>query len=98
MASRKSWKLKAFKLQQSLKPLRQVIIIIIIITTTYLYSYIQYLKQTMFLRYIVLQLFCNLIFDTLCVSCWTANILQDDTRSLQYLVNNCPTGKENTYI
>ena len=30
----------------------------------------------------------NLLIETLCVSCWTAYILQDDTRSLQYQVEN----------
>ena len=29
----------------------------------------------------------NKLIKTLCVSCWTAYILQDDTRSLQYQVN-----------
>ena len=34
----------------------------------------------------------------LCVSCWTAYMLQDGTWSLQYQVNDCPTGKDNTCI
>ena len=30
----------------------------------------------------------SVIKEKLCVSCWTAYILQDDTRSLKYQVNN----------
>ena len=32
------------------------------------------------------------VFKTLCVSCWTAYILQDDTRSLQYQVHRIYSG------
>jgi len=59
MGSRRFWKLKAFKLQQSLKPLQEIIIVIIIIIidiATFMqgvYNYIQCPKQTMFPGYIL---------------------------------------------
>jgi len=59
--------IKAFKIQQILKPLREIIIVIIIIIfiigiATFMlgiYIYIQYLKQAMFPGCILLQLFCS---------------------------------------
>ena len=55
--------------------------------------------QERFVQAVFADLVCAVIRGLLDTSSrWTAYILQDDTRSIQYPVSKCPTGKDNTYI